>query len=113
MNLPLLYQWEEELATALPGLNSWQVENVALFSYGVIRAESCQQGQLARQVTCGERVESAARRWRRFLSNLAFPLTDFFAQWTRWVVAALGGERITLLVDETKLHERMGVMVMV
>jgi hypothetical protein len=42
MNLPLLYQWKEELASRLPGLNSWQVENVGLFSYGVITAESCQ-----------------------------------------------------------------------
>jgi hypothetical protein len=111
MNFPLLYQWKEELAKALPGLNSWQVENVALFSYGIIRAESCQQAQLARQITCGERVESAARRWRRFLSNLAFPLAIFFAEWTRWVVQALGSEQVTLLVDETKLHDRIGVMV--
>jgi hypothetical protein len=110
MNLPLLYQWEAELAKALPGLNSWQVENVALFSYGVIRAESCQQAQLARQVNCGERVESAARRWRRFLSNMALPLAVFFAQWTSWVVQALGSQAVTLLVDETKLHDRIGVM---
>ncbi len=111
MNLPLLYQWKQTLTSHLPGLNSWQVENVALFSYGVIRAESCQQAEVARQVTCGERVESAARRWRRFLSNLAFPLALFFAEWTRWVVQALGSAQITLLVDETKLHDRIGVMV--
>lgn len=111
MNLPLLYQWKEQLANALPALNSWQVENVSLFSYGVIRAESCQQAQVARQVNCGERVESAARRWRRFLSNLAFPLATFFSQWTRWVIEALGTDRVTLLVDETKLHDRIGVMV--
>jgi len=110
MNFPLLYQWKAELTNALTGLNSWQVENVALFSYGVIRAESCQQAQIARQVACGEHVESAARRWRRFLSNRVFPLAVFFAEWTRWVVQALGREQISLLVDETKLHERIGVM---
>lgn len=111
MNLPLLYQWTEMVAHALPGLNSWQVENIGLFSYGVIKAESCQQAQIARQVTSGERVESSARRWRRFLGNLAFPLAVFFAQWTYWVVQALGQQPITLLVDETKLHDRIGVMV--
>ncbi len=111
MNLPLLYQWTESVAQALPGLNSWQVENIGLFSYGVIKAESCQQAQIARQVNSGERVESSARRWRRFLGNLAFPLALFFSQWACWVVQALGNQTITLLVDETKLHDRIGVMV--
>jgi len=111
MNLPLLYQWQARLGKALSKLNSWQIENVGLFSYGVIRAESCQQGQIARQVNEHERVESTMRRWRRFLSNKAFPLEVFFAEWTRWVLSAMVGTEITLLVDETKLHDRIGVMV--
>lgn len=110
MNNPLLYQWEQLLAGRLGCLNSWQQANVALFSYGIIRAEGCQQGEVARQVSCGEAVESAARRWRRFLDNDAFPLEGFFEAWSGWVVEALGVEQVTLLVDETKLHERIGVM---
>ncbi len=110
MNYPLLYQWETRLAAALPDLNSWQVANVALFSYGVMKAESSQQGPVARAVSCGEQVASAARRWRRFLDNEGFPLGSFFTAWTYWIVTALGGARITLLVDETKLENRMGVM---
>ena len=102
MNYPLLYQWEQELSQHLPMLNSWQQANVALFSYGIIRAESCQQGQVARQVNCAEAVESTVRRWRRFLDNRAFPLADFFAGWSGWVVKALGSKDISLLVDETK-----------
>src|SRR5215467_9619758 len=110
MNYRLLYQWEKELAAKLPSLNSWQRANLALFSYGVLKAESCQQGAVARQVSCGEQVESAARRWRRFLDNKAFELEAFFAEWSRWVVEALGTGQLTLLVDETKLHEEIGVM---
>jgi hypothetical protein len=87
------------------------VENIGLFTYGVIKAESCQQAQIARQVNSGERVESATRRWRRFLANGAFPLAQFFVQWTRWVVTALGSPNVTLVVDETKLQDRIGVMV--
>jgi hypothetical protein len=111
MNLPLLYQWTATLGEALQELNSWQVENVALFTLGVIQAESCQQAQVARQAVCQERVESTTRRWRRFLDNAAFPLVAFFAEWTSWVIRALGSKSITLLVDETKLHDRIGVMV--
>jgi hypothetical protein len=110
MNYELLYQWEELLAAHLPALNGWQRANVALFSYGIMEAESCQQGAVARQVSCAEQVESTARRWRRLLANKALPLEAVCEQWTRWVLENLGMKRITLLVDETKLHDRMGVM---
>ena len=111
MNYPVLYQWREEIATRLPSLNSWQVDNVALFSLGIIRAESSQQEQIARQMVCGEQVASATRRLRRFGSNQALSLAAFFGEWTRWVMEALETEQVYLLVDETKLHDRLGVMV--
>lgn len=110
MNYPLLYQWEEQLRSELPSLNSWQAANMALFSYGIIQAESSQQGAVARQVVCGEKVESASRRWRRFLSNAAFSLGDFFREWSSWVLRGLGMKAVSLLVDETKLGDRLGVM---
>ena len=110
MNYKLLYQWEALVTEHLPCLNSWQGANVALFSYGVVKAESCQQGQVARQICCGETVESAARRWRRFLDNDDFPLEAFFLDWGEWVVSVLGQQGLTLLVDETKIHGRVGVM---
>jgi hypothetical protein len=87
------------------------VENVGLFSYGVIRAESCRQQSVARQVSCGEQVESTVRRWRRFLDNQAFPLEAFFGEWTAWVMDGLAGNEVTLLVDETKIADRVAVMV--
>jgi hypothetical protein len=110
MNYRLLYQVKERVAEQLPCLNSWQVENVALFSYGIIAAENCQQGTVARQVLCGEQVASTERRWRRFLSNQAFPLEAFLGEWVAWVGGALGEKRLTLLVDETKQGKRVGVM---
>lgn len=110
MNEKLLYQWTNEIASHLPCLNSWQVANLGLFSYGVIQAESCQQGEIARQVSCGEQVESVSRRWRRFLANTCFPLEGFFGAWSQWVTRRLSNQRLTLLVDETKLRDRIGVM---
>lgn len=110
MNYKLLYQLEQLLSAHVPCLNSWQQANVALFSYGVIRAESCQQGAIARAVSCGEHVESTARRFRRWLANQALDWNAYFEAWSRWVVDSVSGEQVTLLVDETKLHDRMGVM---
>lgn len=110
MNYKLLYQIEQMLSAHLPCFNGWQHANVALFSYGVMRAESCQQGQIARQVNGAETIDSTLRRWRRFLANDSLDLEAFFAQWSAWVVKALGVKQVTLLVDETKLDERIGVM---
>jgi len=84
---------------------------VALFSYGIIRAESCQQGQVARQVSCGEQMLSTVRRWQRFLANPGVCLPSLSCDWTRWVVGQVTGETLTLLVDETKLGDRLAVMV--
>lgn len=110
MNYKILYQWTNELASGLRCLNTWQVSNVSLLAYGVLRAESCQQQSVARQISCGEQVESTVRRWRRFIGNEAFPMETFFAEWTRWVMAGLAGSKVTLLVDETKIADRMAVM---
>ena len=111
MNYQLLYQLETQLSAHLTSMNSWQQANVALFSYGVIQAEGCQQGEIARQVSCGEAVESTARRFRRWLDNDTLDLNAFFREWSQWVVEAVGSEQITLVVDETKLHDRIGIMV--
>lgn len=112
MHPSLLYQWTENLATNLFCLNSWQVENLALFSLGVIRAESSQQMQIARQVACGEAVASAERRLRRFIANDKVLLPAFFADWTSWIMRRLETETITLLVDETKLGDKLAIMML-
>lgn len=111
MNYRQLYQLKSEIGNKLTCLNSWQSENIGLFSCGVIMAESCQQQSVARQIMCGERMESTVRRWRRFLDNRAFPLGEFFTEWTQWVVEGLRVSELTLLVDETKIADRVAVMV--
>jgi hypothetical protein len=111
MSYPILYQWSETIANQLPCLNSWQVDNVSLFSIGVMQAECCQQEQVARQVATGEKIASCSRRWRRFLDNDRFPLAEFFKEWTRWIESQLPKGKVYLLVDETKLADRIGAMI--
>lgn len=112
MSYPVLYQWYKTVATNLPSLNTWQADNVSLFSIGVMKAESCQQQQVARQVATGEQIESCARRWRRFLDNDSFPLQAFFSEWSAWIVGQMPEGKLYLLVDETKLQDRMAAMVL-
>jgi Transposase DDE domain len=110
MNHELLYQWEDEIALHLPSLNGWQAANVALMSYGVIKAEGSQQQKVARQMRGREKVASGTRRIRRFLSNKGLDMAAFFREWSAWVVRAVDSQSITLLVDETKIHDQLGVM---
>ena len=111
MSPELLYQWTDEIAMHFPVLNSYQQSNLALFSLGVIESESSQQRKIAKAVVEGERVESVMRRLRRFIANDSLALQTCFTQWTRWVMQALVGCEVHLLVDETKLADRLGVMV--
>ncbi len=112
MNAQTVYQWTEEIGKWLGAvLNSWQVVNVGLMSYAVIKGEGSQQQRMARAMRSGERVDSAARRIRRFISNPGINVALFFVYWVAWVAGCIGDKRVTLLVDETKLHDKLGVMV--
>jgi hypothetical protein len=113
MSPNILYQWESEIARHLLSLNSWQVANVALLSYGVVKAKSSQQMAICQQL--GEYGEAASleRRFQRFLSNDGVRVSAVCREWVRWVWQALGCPRqIHLLVDETKLSQHLGIMVL-
>src|SRR5258706_748549 len=75
-----------------------------------MKAEGSQQQKVARHMRGREKVASGARRIRRFVSNKGLDMAAFFAEWSGGVVRAGGGQSITLLVDETKIHDRLGVM---
>ena len=110
MNLQVFYQWFEELSKHLSSMSRWQLKNLALFSLGVVLAENSQQMTIARKIAHHQRVSSVERRLRRFLSNQKWDIEQFMVEWTRWVLTCLNAKRIHLLVDESKIRNRIGVM---
>jgi len=86
----ILYQWENEIATHLPSLNSWQVVNMALFSYGVVQAESSQQVQISRRLRAYGQRASLVRRLQRFLANPNLRVSEISRDWCYWIWTALG-----------------------
>lgn len=110
MNHKLLYQWSQTIAKHLKSLNSWQIESLALFSYGAALAGSSRQINMARQVVCGEKVASTIKRLQRFLGNDKWLDDQFFIEWSRWILSILPSRRVYLLVDETKLADKHGAM---
>ena len=108
MNTRQLYQWVQESSKTWQGMTRHFRENVVVFSRAVVRARSSHIRHIAGYA--GGRGDSQRRRLQRFLSQRG-ALETFFAGWSRSVVTALGKPEVVLVVDETKLKDKFGVMV--
>jgi hypothetical protein len=108
MNLRQLYQWVKWTSKTWTGVTRHFRENVVVFSRGVARAHSSHIRKIAGCV--GGQPEHQRRRLQRFL-GVHTPLEQFFPVWTGSVVKLLKVTPLVLVVDETKLQDRLGVMV--
>jgi hypothetical protein len=119
-NYSIQHRFKQELAMFFQTvLNTWQVESIGDFVIGVIKAESSRERQIAKHTIGGELIESARRRLRRFKANEKLTLDKLnscFVRLTYWVVGAMlinlrTSDQLYLLVDETKLGDRLGALV--
>jgi hypothetical protein len=83
-------------------------EAVTIFSTAVVKAQSSQIRKIA-GMTNGN-AESQRRRLQRFLGKCS-GLEAFFASWTATVIAQMQAKTVVLAVDETKLEDKLGAMV--
>jgi hypothetical protein len=108
MNRKQLYQWVDNTSKEWAGFTDHFQENVAHFSRGVARA---QQSQVRKIAGCVEGVaESQRRRLQRFLGRQV-EMMRWFGEWTQSILKAFALEEVVLAVDETKLEDQFGVMV--
>jgi hypothetical protein len=110
MNLDQLYQWMEIIQRHFTNLKKWQAIGLALYSYGVILSEKCQASKVGESLAVLGQIPSVERRLRRWLSNGAIDSIACQMAWVKWVVANMEAPRLALLVDETKLGARIGIM---
>lgn len=108
MNQRRLYQWVRQESKTWTGLSRHFRENVVVFSAGAARSGSSQLRKISGSVA--GRADSARRRLQRFVSQKGV-LADFFAGWSGSVVRATGAQTVILVVDETKLKDKLGVMI--
>jgi hypothetical protein len=108
MNLKKLYRWVKASSKDWEGTTRHFKASVVAFSQGVVRAKSSQLRTIAGCV--GGKADSQRRRLQRFVKSPQ-PLKLFFTGWTRSVVRQAGMSRVVLIVDETKLRDEWGVMV--
>ena len=111
MNLAELYQWTGRLRGIFEGLGYWQMVGLGLFSYGVLQARACAPSRVAEHLGGVGKVASVERRLERWLANGRIDWKRCCVAWSGFVLRQYVGERLTLLVDETKLGGHLSVMV--
>lgn len=110
MNSEILYQWSKMIDKAFPHLGRWQKLTLALFSYGVVCAQSCTLSKVCQQLTHKAENSSLERRLQRWLANERLVIGRLLECWVGWVLRVWGQAPLTILIDETKLSDQVAVM---
>lgn len=108
MNRRRLYRWAKEAVKGWTSGSRHQRENVGIMSRGVVSGQSSHLRDIAGGA--GGKADSQLKRLKRFLVS-SMDWRGYFAGWTRYVVKAFKLKQVVLIVDETKLNARFGVMV--
>lgn len=106
-----VYQWSEEIGKQLGMLTYWQRIGLALFSLGVVLAERCTLSKVAERLGWAGKADSIERRMQRLIANRGIEIGAVQVAWARWVLSACEAGRQWWLVDETKLSNHLGIMV--
>lgn len=106
-----LYSWTRYIGQIFGGLKVWQIKVIALYSYGIVVARQCAPSRVAEKLGLVGKPDSVQRRLERYLANERIVWSQCCQAWARWVLARYEGERVILLVDETKLGCALSIMV--
>jgi hypothetical protein len=110
MSLELFYQWNQEIGNRFEGLKKWQAIGLGLISFGIIKARRSQASLIAEELPELGKASTVERRIQRWLANPRIDLQQTCLSWVRWVMECYTGDHIYLLVDETKISNRIGCM---
>jgi hypothetical protein len=106
-----LYPWIRQIKQIFAELGHWQMVGLALYSYGIVQAEHCAAGRVAEKLVKLGKVSSIQKRLERWLHNERISWSSCCRVWSAFVMRQYVGERLILLVDETKLGHHLSVMV--
>lgn len=111
MSLKEFYHWQGCVRSAFGFLGCWQGLGLALYSYGVVLARHCAPSRVAEKLSLMGKADTVQRRLERFLDNPRIDWQRCCQAWSKWVLSHYSGQRLILLVDETKLANHLSVMV--
>lgn len=106
-----VYQWYQQIAERMP-LGKWQAYGLALFSLGIVWSEHSWLSKIAERLWWAGKADTVERRLQRWIANPRIQMEPCCRAWSKWVLNSLKDARqIILLVDLTKLSDRMDVLV--
>ena len=110
MSLEELYNGQGRIREMLSDLGYWQSLGLAMYSLGMVLARQSAPSEVAEKLGVLGKADSVQRRLERFVDNARINWQSGGVAWSRWVLSHYVGERVILLVDETKLGQHLGVM---
>jgi Transposase DDE domain len=110
MSLEELYNWQGRIREMLGELGYWQSLVVAMYSMGMVLARQSAPSKVSEKLGVVGKADSVQRRLERFVDNGRVNWRQCCVAWSRWAVSRYEGERVILLVDETKLGHHLSVM---
>ena len=111
MNHYQVYQnWVEVIQQHFTNLKKWQLLGLALFSYGVILSKSSQVTKMSEELGFMGRLGTVEKRLKRWLKNSRIDVSLCCTHYIRWLWSCCDMPRAILLVDETKLGDRIACM---
>lgn len=112
MNQKILYQeWMRTIQQQFTNLKKWQAIGLALFSFGIVQAQSCQVSRISESIGFMGRLGTVEKRLKRWLKNDRIDVSICCEIWIRWLWSSCMVDRPVLLIDETKIGDRMASMV--
>ena len=110
MNPQLFYQWKDEIRKHFSNLNKWQALGLAIISYGIVKSRRSQASLISEEIPEFGKASTVERRIQRWIANPRILVSQGSVFWTQWVLESYTGAQIFLLVDETKISDRIGCM---
>lgn len=104
------YQWFEEIKKHFSKLKKWQALGLALISYGIIKARRSQASLISEELPEFGKASTVERRIQRWLANPRIQIAEIRSDWISWILGRYQDKFVYLLVDETKISNRIGCM---
>ncbi len=110
MSLEEVYNWQRKIREMIQELGYWQSLTLAMYSLGMAVARQSAPSKVAEKLGIMGKPDTVQRRLERFVDNVRINWQHCCVAWSSWVLSRYSGERIILLVDETKLGQHLSSM---
>lgn len=111
MSQKQINSWLREIKQHFRQLGHWQALSLAMYSLGVVVARHYAPSRVSEKLRCMGKPMTVQRRLERWLDNRHIEISGCCEAWAEWLLRHWQGQRIVLLVDETKLGKHLSVMV--